>query len=193
MNFNKEEVTRLLQNRRSIFPKQYSGERVSDKVIEEMLENANWAPTYKKTEPWRFMIFSDEGLDTLGKMQVEIYKEIHGKKSDQSKLEKLLNKPKSCSHVIAIGMRRHDSIKEVEEVCAVAAAVQNMHLTATAHGVGCYWSTGGITFWEESKPYFGLKKDDLLLGFLYIGMPKKEKWPTSKRKPIGKKVSWIRE
>lgn len=193
MSFNTEEVTRLLQNRRSIFPKQYSGERVADEIIEEMLENANWAPTYKKTEPWRFVVFTDSGLDVLGEMQVEIYKKAHGKKAEKGKLKKLVDKPKSCSHVIAIGMRRHDSIEEVEEVCAVAAAVQNMHLTATAHGVGCYWSTGGITFLEEAKPYFGLKKKDLLLGFLYIGMPRKEERPKSKRKPIAKKVSWVRE
>jgi len=193
MDFNPEEVTRLLQNRRSIFPKQYSGERVPDHIIEKMLENANWAPTYKKTEPWKFSVFCDEGLDSLGKIQVEIYKKAYGDESDKGKLEKLVNKPKACSHVIAIGMRRNDSIKEVEEICAVAAAVQNMHLTATAYGVGCYWSTGGITFLEEAKSYFGLNDNDLLLGFLYIGMPKVEKWPTSKRKPIDEKTTWVRK
>ncbi|RJE71329.1 nitroreductase [Reichenbachiella sp. MSK19-1] len=193
MKFDAAEVSKLLQNRRSIFPKQYSGERVSDEIIAEMLENANWAPTYKKTEPWRFQVFCDEGLKTLGDLQVAAVEKAEGKKVDKDKIKKLRNKPLECSHVIAIGMKRNKSIRKVEEICAVAAAVQNMHLTATAHGVGCYWSTGGVTFLEEAKPFFDLGKKDLLLGFLYIGMPAKDKWPTSKRKPIEKKVDWIRE
>ncbi|MGL1885359.1 MAG: nitroreductase [Reichenbachiella sp.] len=192
MTFDSNEVTRLLQNRRSIFTKQFSGERVLDEIIEEMLENANWAPTYKRTEPWRFQVFCDEGLKTLGKMQVEIYEKSQGKKVDKDKLKKLKKKPLECSHVIAIGMKRHKSIKEVEEVCAVAAAVQNMHLTATAHGVGCYWSTGGVTWLDEAKPYFGLGEKDLLLGFLFVGMPKKDKIPEGKRKSIDKKVTWVK-
>ena len=32
---------------------------------------------------------------------------------------------------------------QVEEIEAVACAVQNMHLTATARGLGAYWSTSG--------------------------------------------------
>ncbi|UXP34166.1 nitroreductase [Reichenbachiella agarivorans] len=193
MNFDPAQVTKLLRNRRSIFTKQFSGERVKDAFIQEMLENANWAPTYKKTEPWRFKVFCDEGLKKLGEMQAEIYKKANGKKADDSTLKKLINKPQECSHVIAIGMKRDKSITKIEEICAVAAAVQNMHLTATALGVGCYWSTGGITYLEEAKPYFDLGKKDLLLGFLYVGMPDLKKWPESKRKSIESKVTWVRE
>lgn len=193
MTFDPTEVSKLLQNRRSIFPKQYSGARVPDEIIAEMLENANWAPTYKKTEPWRFQVFCDEGLKTLGDLQVKALEKAEGKKVDKGKIKKLRNKPLECSHVIAIGMKRNPSIRKVEEVCAVASAVQNMHLTATAHGVGCYWSTGGVTFLKEAKEVFGLGKKDLLLGFIYVGMPKEGKWPTSKRKPIDKKVEWFRD
>ena len=42
--------------------------------------------------------------------------------------------------VIVIGMKRQPSgkISELDEIQAVACAVQNMHLTATAHGLGGY-------------------------------------------------------
>lgn len=81
----------------------------------------------------------------------------------------------------------------MEEIAAVAAAVQNMHLTATAHGVGCYWSTGGVTYDKNANSFFDLGEKDLLMGFLYIGMPKKAKWPKGKRKSIDKKVKWVRK
>lgn len=190
-----EVVDQIIQNRRSIYTSMFSGERVDDDIIHQMLENANWAPTHKLTEPWRFIIFTGHGLKKLADFQAKLYQERsteNGTFSDE-KFKKLQNKPLECSHIIAIGMKRHEVVPEVEEVSAVAAAVQNMWLTASAKGVGCYWSTGGVTFYEEAKPYFNLAPKDKLLGFLFIGMPKREKWPQGRRKDIHEKVSWVTE
>lgn len=195
--YNTAEINKLIQTRRSIYPAQYSGERVDDEIIQQMLENANWAPNHKHTEPWRFIVFTDKGLDQLGKFQADIYKQVSTAKGnfEESTMEKLRNKPLTASHVIAIGMKRDEkqSIPEVEEVSAVAAAVQNMQLTASAYGVGCYWGSGGITYMEEAKKALALEKEDKLLGFLYVGMPKEGFWPEGKRKPINDKINWVRE
>ena len=80
----------------------------------------------------------------------------------------------------------------MEEIAAVAAAVQNMQLTATAHGIACYWSTGGTTFDEGAKSFFGLEEEDKLLGFLNVGMPREDCNPKSKRKPMATKVEWVK-
>ena len=42
---------------------------------------------------------------------------------------------------------------------------------------------------ENAKSFFGLDEKDKLLGFLYIGIPKK--WPKGKRKPVEEKTAWI--
>lgn len=195
--YNTAELNKLIQTRRSIYPAQYSGKKVDDEIIQQMLENANWAPNHRHTEPWRFIVFADKGLDLLGKFQADVYKKETEAKGtfNESTMEKLRNKPLSASHVIAIGMKRDDkeSVPEVEEVAAVAAAVQNMQLTACAYGVGCYWGSGGITYMEEAKKALGLNKGDKLLGFLYVGMPKEGFWPEGKRKPINDKINWVRE
>jgi nitroreductase len=195
-NFDIEQINELIRTRRSIYPAQYSGERVDDRIIEQMLENANWAPNHKHTEPWRFIVFTEAGLDQLGQFQADIYKQFSTSKGnfDEAKLEKLRNKPAMASHVIAIGMKRDEkrSIPVEEEISAVAAAVQNMQLTASAHGVGCYWGSGGITYMAEAKKALGLEKDDQLLGFLYVGMPKEGFWPQGKRTPINDKVNWVK-
>jgi len=65
-----------------------------------------------------------------------------------------------------------------------------MQLTASAYGIGCYWGSGGITYFEEAKEFFGLGEKDRLLGFLYMGIPK-SRWPGSKRKPLTEKVVWV--
>ena len=194
-SFNIEEANRLIRERRSIYPNMYSEEPVSDEVITAMLENANWAPTHRLTEPWRFVVFKGEGLKRLATYQSELYKELSTATGnfDEAKFAKLANKPLLASHIIAIGMHRDpkESVPVVEETSAVAAAVQNMYLTATAYGIGCYWGSGGITYKKEANAFFGLGPDDQLLGFMYVGNLKSDKWPKGRRKPIEEKVTWV--
>ncbi|MBS1655798.1 MAG: nitroreductase family protein, partial [Bacteroidetes bacterium] len=99
-----------------------------------------------------------------------------------------------ASHIIAIGMKRTTTknIPEVEDVEAVACAVQNIYLSVTAYGLGGYWTTGGVTYMDKAKPFFGLGQDDKLLGFFYIGhiaIPSE----TGKRRPIDEKVIWVKD
>lgn len=193
---NPELASALIRSRRSVYPNMFSGDKVPEAIIEEMLENANWAPTHKLTEPWRFVIFEGMGLQRLSDFQSSLYKKLHEARGDfdKGKFEKLKAKPLQCSHVIAIAMERDpkERVPEIEEIEAVAAAAQNMYLTAAAHKVGCYWGSGGITYEEEAKPFFGLEPQDKLLGFLFVGMPK-GKWPVGKRQSIEDKVHWVRE
>jgi nitroreductase len=180
--------------RRSVFPKDYNGETVPEVVINQMLENANWAPTHKFTEPWRFTVFTGAGLKTLAAFQSECYKQVTTANGtfQEDRYLGLQSKPLEASHIIAVGMKRDESnrLPEWEELGAVFCAVQNMYLTATAYGVGCYLSTGGITNFDEAKSFFGLGAEDKLCGFMFVGMPKGDV-PDGRRKPITEKTSWI--
>ncbi len=191
--FDTAVVSQLIRDRRSIYPAQYSSEEVDDSIIHEMLENANWAPTHKLTEPWRFIVFKGDGLQKLAKFQSELYRDVSQKKGTfkEATFEKLGKNPLMASHIIAIGMKRNEALPEEEEVAAVAMAVQNMYLTATAHGIGCYWGSGGVTYYEEAKEFFGLGAEDKLLGFMYIGNLKTDFWPEGRRKPVEEKVTWV--
>ncbi|WP_341836920.1 nitroreductase [Chitinophaga pollutisoli] len=192
--YNIEEFNEILLRRRSIYPYQYvRGKVIPDAIIWQILENANRAPNHKQTEPWRFCVFSGEGLKHFGQLQADIYREFAADSYQQDRYKKLIEYPLMSSHVISIGMKRSavDKLPEIEEVEAVACAVQNMFLTVTAYGLGCYWTTAGITYFEEAKSHFGLERTDKLLGFLYIGYVEKPVTAISKRKPIGSKVNWI--
>lgn len=191
-----EEVNKLIRERRSFFQGDYTGERVDDSIIEQMLENANWAPTHKFTEPWRFIVFTGEGLKKLAETQAEFYKEYttNDNSFKEERYQNLLKKPMLSSHIIVVGMKRDEkkSVPEIEEMGAVFCAVQNIYLTATAYGVGCYLSTGGITYFEGAQEVLGFDRDDKLIGFMHVGIPKAV-IHTGKRKAIEEKVAWIRE
>ena len=193
-NFNPEEVNVLMRSRRSVFPKDYTGEKVDDTIVIQMLENANRAPTHKLTEPWRFVVFTDDGLKKLATFQSECYKQVTQAKGtfDEKKYEGLKLKPMECSHIIAVGMKRDEkkSVPEWEEMGAVFCAIENIYRTATAYDIGCYLSTGGITNFEEAKSFFGLGNEDKLIGFIHLGIPKGPAI-SGKRKPIEEKVKWI--
>ena len=194
MNFNPEWLNEVIANRRSVFQQQYSGEQVNDAIVHQILENGNWAPTHKLTEPWRFIVFTGKGLEKLAKFQGEIYKTVTQADNSykEDRYQNLITKPMQSSHIISVGMKRDPkrSVPEIEEIGAVFCAVQNMYLTASAYGVGAYLSTGGITYFEEAKEFFGLEADDKLIGFFHLGMPKIDK-PKGNRKPVQSKVQWI--
>ena len=194
MKFNTEVVNELIRKRRSVYPKDYTGQRVDDAIIRQMLENANWAPTHKLTEPWRFVVFTADGLRKLAAFQGECYQRVTTADGTfkEDRYQNLLTKPMESSHIIAVGMHRDEkkTVPEIEEMGAVFCALQNMYLTATAYNVGCYFSTGGITNFAEAKPFFGLGKEDRLLGFMQVGNFKTP-LPDGKRKPIEDKVTWV--
>ena len=148
-NFNISEFNNLIQHRRSVFPNMYTDETVDEEIINQMLENANWAPSHKLTCPWRFCVFSGEGLKKFAIFQSKLYKEVSIQKGNfkETTYEMLLTKALKASHIISIGMKRDEKerLPEVEEIEAVACAVQNMYLTAAVYGIGCYWGSGGIT------------------------------------------------
>ncbi|MFT5617970.1 MAG: nitroreductase [Arenicella sp.] len=193
MKFDTEQINQLIRNRRSVFPRQYSDRIVEREIIEQMLENANWAPNHGKTEPWRFFVFAGDSKTEFGELQAKLYRKLTPTESFQeTKFEKLRTNPQKASHVIAICMKRQESekIPEIEEVEAVACAVQNMYLTATTYGVGAYWSSGGATYKEELKEHFGLCEKDKILGFFYVGYPAGEV-ADGQRGAIGEKVVWV--
>jgi nitroreductase len=193
MNFDINQLNQLIKQRRSTFPKQYdAGKHVDDSIIKQLLENANWAPTHKLTEPWRFTVFTGSGLKTFAGLQASVYKNSSGNHFKEENYQKLLTAPLLASHIISIGMKRHaeKNIPEMEEIAAVACAVQNMYLTATAYNIGCYWTTGGVTFNEAAKPFFDLEAADKLMGFLYVGVIAIPSVPGN-RSPVEEKVKWI--
>ena len=194
MNLNTEMIDKVIEVRRSVYQQQYTGERVDDAIVKKILSNANWAPTHKLTEPWRFVVFTGDGLKKLASYQAELYKKVTSANATfkEDRYQNLLTKPMLSSHIIAVGMKRDEkkSVPEIEEVGAVFCAIENMYLTATAYGVGCYLSTGGITYFEEAKEFFGLGPEDKLIGFFNLGMSRIE-LPAGKRKPIEDKVVWV--
>lgn len=185
MSYNEQlglQALELIAHRRTIRPEQFDGTTIPEEIIDQILEASNWAPTHGYTEPWRFFVFKGEALSEFGDRILDAMAEKSGAEVPEPSAQKLRERLARTSHLIAIAMQRGDNpkIPAEEEVMATACAVQNLWLAANAFGVAGYWNSGGLKLEDQMKEDFGLRPDDRLLGFFYLGNTK-EPWPKGRR------------
>lgn len=193
MKYNLSEITSLIRDRRTIYPEFFSDRKVHREQVELLLNNAIWAPSHGLTQPWRFKVFMEEGKTRLGEFLRDLYlQKVPAEEQKEIKLNRMTNRPAKASAVIAICMERQkeERIPEIEEIEAVACAVQNIHLTCTAYGLGGFWSSPKIIYTPEMNEFLGLGDKDKCLGLFYIGYPANE-WPKGQRKPIEYVTEWL--
>ncbi|SDM53330.1 nitroreductase family protein [Kriegella aquimaris] len=179
----------LIKNRRSVFPVQYNTKPIAKSDIEKILEAANWAPSHKKTEPWRFKVLQGESQAKLGMFLSLKYME-KDPNPKEFKVKKLIENPKRAGAIVAVCMQRDPSecVPEWEEIAATAMAVQNMWLCCTEMGIGSYWSTPGLIKYMDE--FFDLNVGEKCLGFFYMGYSDEE-IAEQTRTPIADKVVWM--
>ncbi|ROI00595.1 nitroreductase family protein [Chryseobacterium daecheongense] len=166
---NKAEVLKqIIEQRRSIFPKDYSENEIPQEVIDEILHSASLAPNHKRTKPWRFKIFKGEEKVALASEMQAIYKATQ---PEQLFLEKKYQdigfKINKADVVVSIVVNFSGMVPEWEEIAAVSMAVQNMYLTCTANGIGCYWSSPKLV--DHLKDSLQIEENQKCLGLFYMG------------------------
>lgn len=166
---NKADVLKeIIEQRRSIFPKDYTETEISQDIIDEILNAATLAPNHKRTKPWRFKIFKGEEKAALASEMQAIYK---ASQPEHLFLEKKYNdigfKINKADTVVSIVVNFSGMLPEWEEIAAVSMAVQNMYLTCTANGIGCYWSSPKIV--DQLKESLTIEENQKCLGLFYMG------------------------
>lgn len=159
----------IIEQRRSIFPKDYTDTEISQEVVEEIVNSATFAPNHKRTKPWRFKIFKGEEKAKLASEMQAIYKATT---PEQLFLEKKYAdigfKINKANTVVSIIVNFSGMVPEWEEIAATSMAVQNMYLTCTANNIGCYWSSPKIV--DELKDSLTIEENQKCLGLFYMGM-----------------------
>ncbi|GAE64651.1 Nitroreductase [Chryseobacterium indologenes] len=158
----------IIEQRRSIFPKDYADAEISQEILEEILHSATFAPNHKRTKPWRFKIFKGEEKAQLASEMQAIYKATQ---PEQLFLEKKYNdigfKINKADVVVSIVVNFSGMVPDWEEIAATSMAVQNMYLTCTANNIGCYWSSPTIV--NHLKDSLTIEENQKCLGLFYMG------------------------
>jgi len=192
LNSSVSVLEEIITNRRSTKPAVMNGQAINDEDINRLLALANWAPTHGLTEPWRFIVYKGEAAKQFCYDQAEMYKA--GTPADKflsAKYDKLLHNGDKASHLVVVYMKRgnNPNITELEEICATAAAVQNILLGAEALGIAALWSTGGAILKPAMNEYLGLGSEDVVIGLLYFGYTDELK-KAGRRTPVEDKIIW---
>lgn len=145
---------------------------VPREVIEKLLGAAVQAPNHYKVRPWRFVVLTGEGRNRLGEVMAASQQERHPEFPPEA-FDKCRAVPLRAPVVIAVGVDKPSEPKvlEIENLCAAAAACQNLLLAAEAMGLGVKWRTGEWARDAMVKEFLGFEPERHLIAFLYIGYP----------------------
>ena len=164
----------LIKRRRSIG--KMTGERPTREQIELLLEAATHAPNHHNAQPWKFIVLAGNAREELGTvMAMSLANRLEETSSEKAQaiLNKERNKPLRSPVVIVVAAEspKQPKVKEIENIEAASAAVQNMLLTAEEMGLACMWRTGDAAYDPHVKQWFGLEPGDQIVAFLYVGYP----------------------
>lgn len=190
-----QQISALIRHRRSIKPVDMDAARTVDRaLLTQVLEDATWAPNHGMTEPWKFVVHQGHGRQRLAEAMQAVYRTTTPPQEfREDKMKKMGENPLLAPVVIACVMERRGGAKipEMEEIEAVACALQNLQLSATAAGLGCYWSSPPVLGTAEFAAWLELGTEDRCVGLIYLGWPRAGlRWPQSVRQPVESKTTW---
>lgn len=124
-----------------------------------IIEAASRVADHSNLRPWRLIEIRDEGRDTLAKALG---------KADGSR--KPSSKPYRASLLIAVvASRQKSKVPEWEQDATAAGVAHMLSLLLDEAGWGVFWRTGDLTRAKAVRKAHGLKKNEELLGWLYVG------------------------
>ena len=183
----------IIKRRRSIG--KMTEERPTREQIERLLEAATHGPNHYKVQPWKFIVLAGNAREELGAVMAEsLADRLEETSSDKAQAilkkerSKLLRSPVVI--VVVAEPPNQPKVLEIENIEAVAAAVQNMLLTAEEMGLACMWRTGDAAYDPRVKHWLGLEPNEHIVSFLYVGYPA---IPHLERVPISfkQKTTWL--
>lgn len=188
-----EQLRAVVRSRRTIKAVAMNGRRIPDAQVQQLLELADWAPTHGQTEPWRFFVYAGESLQAFGRMHADLYwSHTEAGRRQAAKRDKLLDSAARASHLIMVVMKRDPAyrVPEEEEMAAVAAAIQNVLLGATAMGIASFWSTGGMARHPALRRHLQLGEEDRIVGLVYLGYTDEPDRKGQRKIPLADKTVW---
>jgi nitroreductase len=178
-----------IRTRRSVG--RFATQAVEREKIIVLLDAGAQAPNHYKVRPWRFVVVDGKARERLGDVMAEVFHERFPDVAPEA-VAKERAKPLRSPVIIAVGVDEPSEPKvlEIENICAAAAACENILLAAQAVGLGGHWRTGGPAREPEIKKFLGLSGEQLLIAFLYIGYPEVEIVPAP-RPGFEERTTWM--
>lgn len=140
--------------------------------ISLLIQAANRAADHGRLTPWRFLLVEGKAREALGELFLRASSVVKPELS-AAESERFLAMPlRAPSILISIArFQEHPKVPRDEQRMAAAAATQQIITAAFALGLGAIWRTGDLAANPAVKSGLGLKEDEEIVGFVYLGAP----------------------
>lgn len=138
--------------------------------LKVILDAAIRVPDHCGLTPWEFIIATGKGLETLADIFVNAA-QVSGAEEDF--IHKAKGMPMRAPMVIIVvaKIQTHPKVPVLEQQISAGCATMAMQQAAFALGLGALWRTGEFALDANVNAALGLKAEDQIVGFLYVGTP----------------------
>jgi nitroreductase len=162
------DAMKLLLERTSAVKVQEPGP--TQEELDTILRSALRAPDHGRLRPWHFIVITGEGRARLGSLFAKSLS-VRDPTATTEMLERERQKALRAPAIVVVvaRLKSGDKIPDVEQFVSAGAAAEHIMLAAQALAYGAMWRTGAPAYDERVKEGLGLRTDDLIIGFIYIG------------------------
>ncbi|MCH1638945.1 nitroreductase family protein [Paenibacillus timonensis] len=182
-----DELSRVIRERRTV--RRYSQKEITDELILELLDDAVWAPYHSAREPWRFILFKEEGRRTFARAVLQTYTreelEQYGESAERDYCDN------AVAHLIVVAKEEPRPREAEEALLACAALIQNFQLLAWSRGIGVVWKTNEYNWDPRFRKVVGVRPGEKVVGTLHMGYYPLDKLPKPRpRRRAEHLISW---
>ncbi len=139
-------------------------------VLQTLLQAGLRAPDHARLKPWRFLVVEGQGRVALGDVFAQAAL-ADNPDLDAAALDKLRNNPLRAPLIVVViaRLQEHPKVPEIEQLLSAGCAAHAILLAAHALGFAGIWRTGPMAFHPGVYRSLGLRSNEKIVGFLYIG------------------------
>lgn len=163
----------FLAARRSVKPDRLAAPGPTPEELNKILTVGTRVPDHKKLSPWRFIVFEGDARAAAGEIFAAACEKEEREPPSHVRLDmeraRFLRSPMVIAVISSIKPR--PGAPEWEQVLSAGALCFNLCLAANALGFGTSWISEWIAYSPIVREAFGLKDNEKIAGFIYVGTP----------------------
>lgn len=173
LNIPAPEALSLLLSRRSGSAKAMTGPGPDAEQLRQILAAAVRVPDHGKLSPWRFLLFEGEGRARMGAVLAEAVageRDVSPERIAQES-QRFMRAPVVIGVVSRV--REQIPVPVWEQQLSSGAVCQTILIAAHSMGFVANWITDWCAYHPMVLERIGLKPNERIAGFVYIGQPVK--------------------
>ncbi len=181
------ETIELLKARRST-PADFLTEPGPDpETLSSILEIGARVPDHRRVTPFRFVVFEGDARQRFGEVLQAAFV-ANEPTAEPTRIDYERNRFMRAPVVIAVisSINTSHRTPEWEQILTSGAVCQNMLIAASAYGFAAQWITEWYAFDERVLKELGLRGNERVTGYIYIGVAKED--PKERARPIMKDI-----